>query len=65
MTDLNNVLPAGSGWVFNHAADINDNGRIIGTGTINGQSHGFMAAPAYPGDFLRPTATWTEATWRR
>ena len=51
MTDLNNLLPTGSGWVLNYATDINDNGRIVGIGTINGQSHGFVAAPAYPGDF--------------
>jgi probable HAF family extracellular repeat protein len=51
MTDLNGMLPAGSGWVLNYAVGINDNGRIIGTGTINGQKHGFMAAPAYSGDF--------------
>jgi probable HAF family extracellular repeat protein len=51
ITDLNNVLPAGSGWVLNYAYDINDQGRIAGIGTINGHSHGFVAAPAYPGDF--------------
>ena len=62
MADLNNLLPTGSGWVLNYANDINDNGRIVGIGTINGQSHGFVAALAYPGDFPLLTAMWTEAT---
>jgi probable HAF family extracellular repeat protein len=51
MTDLTNLLPAGSGWVLNYPVNINANGRIVGAGTINGQMHGFVIAPAYSGDF--------------
>jgi probable HAF family extracellular repeat protein len=45
ITDLNDLLPPGSGWVLNYAYDINDNGRIVGIGTINGQSHAFLMVP--------------------
>ena len=36
--DLNDLLPAGSGWTLNFANDINNHGQIIGTGTFHGQS---------------------------
>ena len=36
MTDLNELLPAGSGWVLENAKFINDSGTIVGTGTTNG-----------------------------
>jgi probable HAF family extracellular repeat protein len=42
MTDLNDELPAGSGWILTAAAAINDNGDIVGTGLLNGQVHGFL-----------------------
>lgn len=41
-TDLNETLPAGSGWVLNFAHDINDAGQIVGDGTFtdsNGTSY--------------------------
>jgi probable HAF family extracellular repeat protein len=42
MYDLNDLLPAGSGWELNGlAGGINDNGQIVGYGTINGASHAF------------------------
>jgi probable HAF family extracellular repeat protein len=37
MTDLNSLIPAGSGWVLTSAVSINDAGQIVGTGTFNGQ----------------------------
>ena len=42
MTDLNTLIPATSGWVLQIATGINDNGQIVGTGTIGGQVHGFL-----------------------
>ena len=42
MTDLNTQLPAGSGWVLESAAAINDSGQIVGYGTINGQRHAYL-----------------------
>jgi probable HAF family extracellular repeat protein len=45
MQDLNTRIRAGSGWVLNSVNDINIWGQIIGTGTINGQRHGFLLTP--------------------
>lgn len=45
LTDLNSLIPAGSGWLLNWSTGINDAGQIIGTGTINGVSHGFLLTP--------------------
>jgi probable HAF family extracellular repeat protein len=42
MTDLNTLIPATSGWLLQDATGINDNGQIVGTGTIGGQMHGFL-----------------------
>jgi probable HAF family extracellular repeat protein len=42
MTDLNSLIAPGSGWVITEAKGINDKGQIVGTGTINGQSHAFL-----------------------
>jgi hypothetical protein len=45
MTDLNTLIPADSGWYLEGAASINDAGEIVGYGTINGNSHAFLAIP--------------------
>ena len=50
--DLNDLLPAGSGWVLASAAGINDNGLITGSGTLNGEPAGFVFDPA--GDPVGP-----------
>jgi hypothetical protein len=42
MTDLNTLLPAASGWELVDATATNDVGQIVGSGIINGQSHGFL-----------------------
>ena len=39
--DLNNLIPAGSGWVLNEATGVNDAGMIIGYGTLGGQTRAF------------------------
>jgi probable HAF family extracellular repeat protein len=45
ITDLNSVIPAGSGWTLIEAASINSSGQIVGFGTINGQTHAFLLTP--------------------
>lgn len=45
MRDLNTLIPSPSGWVLNSAADINVWGQIVGSGTRNGQPHGFLLTP--------------------
>jgi probable HAF family extracellular repeat protein len=45
MVDLNRLIPASSGWLLQTAADINDRGQIVGSGTINGQTHAFLLTP--------------------
>lgn len=44
--DLNNLIPAGTGWVLLRANAINNNGQIAGTGTIGGQSRAFVLSLA-------------------
>ena len=46
MTDLNTLLPSGSGWVLQSASGISDGGQITGTGTLNGATRGFLLTPA-------------------
>lgn len=46
MLDLNNLIPANSGWVLNVATFISPNGNISGYGTISGQTHAFVLTPA-------------------
>lgn len=42
MTDLNDLLSPGSGWVLNVAREINNAGDIVGWGTLNGNSTAFI-----------------------
>ncbi|MGA9389777.1 MAG: hypothetical protein WBV69_04950 [Candidatus Sulfotelmatobacter sp.] len=44
MQDLNTLIPVG-GWVLNSVSDINVWGQIVGSGTLNGESHGFLLTP--------------------
>jgi|GEM_PF-3544990 len=46
LRDLNALIPAGTGWALLAATDINDLGEIVGIGTINGISRGFILTPA-------------------
>jgi probable HAF family extracellular repeat protein len=43
MTDLNTLIPAGSPWYLQAALSINEAGDIVGYGTINGETHAFLA----------------------
>jgi probable HAF family extracellular repeat protein len=45
MTDLNELIPADSGWTLAAATGINDVGEIVGNGRINGQTHAFLLTP--------------------
>ena len=45
MLSLNDLIPAGSGWVLRQAHDINDRGQIVGEGRLNGQERGFLLTP--------------------
>jgi len=45
MLDLNNLIPANSGWVLQLANAINDKGQIVGYGTLNGQTEAFLLTP--------------------
>jgi probable HAF family extracellular repeat protein len=46
-TELDTLLPPGSGWGTElSAADINDRGQIVGTGIHNGAQHAFLLSPS-------------------
>lgn len=45
MIDLNDMIPAGSGWVLRQAQGINDVGQIAGTGYLNGVTRAFLLTP--------------------
>jgi probable HAF family extracellular repeat protein len=44
--DLNDMIPAGSGWILSAAVGINDNGWIVGNGNHNGEDRAFLLVPA-------------------
>ncbi|HSW47108.1 MAG TPA: hypothetical protein VLM89_16210 [Phycisphaerae bacterium] len=44
-TDLNTRIPAGSGWTLQSANGINNTGRIVGYGTVGGETHAFLLTP--------------------
>jgi len=48
LTDLNQLLPAGSGWQLAAAIEINDAGQIVGQGTHDGEGRGFLLTPTAP-----------------
>jgi probable HAF family extracellular repeat protein len=45
MYDLNLLIPQGSKWELTKALAINNRGQIVGTGTLDGRSHGFLLTP--------------------
>jgi prepilin-type N-terminal cleavage/methylation domain-containing protein len=53
--DLNNLIPASSGWVLKEAYGINDNGQIVGDGTFNGATTAFLLTPQ------AATLTWNNS----
>ncbi len=47
-TDLNTLIPSGSGWHLGTATAINDSGEIAGVGRHNGVQHAFLLVPSTP-----------------
>src|SRR5713101_1660732 len=45
VTDLNALIPGGSGWVLDIATGINDGGQITGSGTLNRTRRAFLLTP--------------------
>jgi probable HAF family extracellular repeat protein len=43
--DLNEHIPANSGWELHHAIAINNKGQIAGTGTHNGNEQAYLLTP--------------------
>jgi probable HAF family extracellular repeat protein len=56
MIDLNSLLSPSSGWLLQHATDINDLGQIVGFGTLNGASHSWVLTVPGPGGSLMLSA---------
>jgi probable HAF family extracellular repeat protein len=48
MIDLNQLLPAKSGWTIDAAYGINSTGEIVGTGTLNGRTYAVRLVPNPP-----------------
>jgi probable HAF family extracellular repeat protein len=46
--ELDQFLPAGSGWTLTEAYGINDLGWIVGRGTLAGQTQAFLLIPSAP-----------------
>lgn len=55
--DINTLLPPDSGWVLGMAMGINDQGDIVGSGQINGETHAFLLTTS--SDYPTPTFTTT------
>ncbi len=45
MSNLNDLIPADSGWSLYEANDINDHGQIVGYGYLDGEMHAFLLTP--------------------
>ena len=45
LSDLNTLIPPGSGWFLSEAHAINDRGQIVGTGVVNGHERAFLLTP--------------------
>jgi probable HAF family extracellular repeat protein len=53
IVDLNSAIDPSSGWTLSFAYDINNSGQIVGTGTLNGETHGYLLTPIpEPSTFL-------------
>jgi probable HAF family extracellular repeat protein len=54
ITDLNSLLPEGTGWELWQASAINDSGQIVGYGDVSGQTHAYLLNPEGPAPRGRP-----------
>ena len=53
MRDLNDLIPASSGWILREARAINNGGQIVGTGRVGNEDRAFLLTPI--GDATPPT----------
>lgn len=47
LTDLDTLIPSGSGWTLEQANGINDRGQIVGAGLHNGALHAYLLTPSF------------------
>lgn len=47
--DLNDLVSDAGGFVLRSAEDVDEHGRIVGLGTVGGQTRGFLLTPVLPG----------------
>lgn len=45
VTDLNELIPADSGWILQNATAINRSGQIVGSGLHHGEVHAYLLTP--------------------
>jgi uncharacterized membrane protein len=50
-TDLNTLIAPGTGWTLEIATDVDDEGRIVGNGVLNGVGRAFVLEPSFLGTF--------------
>ena len=55
MTDLNSLLPVGSGWTITEAYGIDDNGNVVGAGVFNGVQYAVELIDSPSGGPSNPT----------
>ena len=70
MTDLNTLIPAGTGWILESAAGISDGGQIVGYGTLSGKRRAFLLTPptdlaTFIGGTYQPARQQRAARWHR
>lgn len=66
MRDLNDLVPAGSGWTLGFAEAINNSGQIVGQGQYNGEAHAFLLTPIpEPSTILTILFGLGGVVWRR
>jgi probable HAF family extracellular repeat protein len=51
VTDLNTLIPTGTGLTLYSATGINNAGQIVGYAFSGGETHAFLLTPVLPGDF--------------
>ncbi len=62
VTNLNSLIPSGSGWRLLEATDINDAGQIVGYGLKDGQVRAFRLDPILTMGALHRTPTGASGT---
>jgi uncharacterized repeat protein (TIGR01451 family) len=45
LTDLNELIPTGTGWSLTRTVDVNNRGQILGSGTLDGSPRSFLLTP--------------------